>query len=176
MVAGAQQDAILSTSTSTTIQTVSRQSGNVGLQKPIVFMASDNARIQWNIEVPDEKLSFLREFIVEFRQRDPRFDNSSVWVQSDRIPPHVKAVTLRRLNPIYQYQFRVGASFANGYARIYSSPTEWIGFVDPQATAPFTPRIIRLQTISHSSILGTNSDTKSFHRILFSWMGACNWF
>lgn len=151
----ATQEIVSTTSPATPqpIQDTSR-SAAFELHKPVVFMNSDNARIQWSVDAPDDKLSYLREFVVEFRQRDPMRDNtSSLWTQSDRIPPHVKAVTLRRLNPTHQYQFRVSGLFSNGYAEIYSLPTEWISYIDPQATVPLIPRITRLQTISHSSIL-----------------------
>lgn len=69
------------------------------LQPSVYKIMILNFIVQWSVEAPDEKLSYLREFVVEFRQRDPMKDNStSLWTQSDRIPPHVKAVTLRRLN------------------------------------------------------------------------------
>lgn len=124
-LAGTQETPQTSSKAQTFAQAEAVQSASFELKKPVVFMNSDNARIQWNVEASEEKLAYLREFVVEFRQRDPRHDNStSVWTQSDRIPPHVKAVTLRRLNPAYQYQFRVLASFTNGYIEIYSSPTE----------------------------------------------------
>src|SRR4051812_42442559 len=82
-----------------------------------------------------------------------RDNSASLWMQSDHIPPHVKAVTLRRLNPTFQYQFRVSVLFTNGHSEVYSQPTDWIGFVDPQITVPFMPKITRIQTVSHSSIL-----------------------
>jgi hypothetical protein len=124
-LAGTQETPPMTSYAPTIIQTETAKSAAFELRKPVVFMNSDNARIQWNVDAPEETLAYLREFVVEFRQRDPRHDNStSIWTQSDRIPPHVKAVTLRRLNPAYQYQFRVLASFSNGYVEIYSSPTE----------------------------------------------------
>jgi hypothetical protein len=58
------------------------------LQKPVVFMDSDqNARVQWTVKASHEKHAYLREFIVEFRERDPMRDNSStLWTESDRVP------------------------------------------------------------------------------------------
>ncbi|KAI6239991.1 Hemicentin-1 [Aphelenchoides fujianensis] len=126
------------------------------LSKPTVFMDSEqNARVQWTVKASHEKHAYLREFIVEFRQKDPMRDNSStLWTETDqRLPAHIRATTLRSLNPLLQYQFRVAALFTGGFAEIYSAPTEWLGFVEPKLTTPFAPRITRLQTISHSSIL-----------------------
>jgi hypothetical protein len=145
------------TTSSTSIpitQTDTSHSTAFQLHKPVVFMNSDNARVQWTVEAPDEKLNYLKEFVVEYRQRDPMQDNSvSLWTQSERIPAHVKAVTLKRLNPAYQYQFRTSALLTNGYAEIYSPATDWIGFQEPKTSVPFVPHITRIQTISHSSIL-----------------------
>ncbi|KAI6188639.1 Hemicentin-1 [Aphelenchoides besseyi] len=125
------------------------------LTKPTVFMDSEqNARVQWVVKASSDKNANLREFILEFRQRDPMRDNSTtLWTETDRVPSHVRAKTLRRLNPLQLYQFRVIALFTGGFTEIYSPPTEWMGFIEPRPSAPFAPRITRLETISHSSIL-----------------------
>ncbi|CAD5223124.1 unnamed protein product [Bursaphelenchus xylophilus] len=123
--------------------------------KPVIFMDADhNARVQWSVKASHEKHAYLREFVVEIRQKDPLIENSStLWTEADRVPAHVRATTLKKLNATKKFQFRVSAHFTGGFNQISSPPTDWMGFVEPKMVIPLSPRITRVQTVSHESIL-----------------------
>uniref|UniRef100_A0A915DAQ3 Fibronectin type-III domain-containing protein n=1 Tax=Ditylenchus dipsaci TaxID=166011 RepID=A0A915DAQ3_9BILA len=82
-------------------------------------------------------------------------NDTEEWSVSDHVQPHVRALTIPRLVPDSDYQFRITAHF-NDRSRLSSQPTVWLGIEQAQPVKPVVPaipQITRLQTVSHESML-----------------------
>ncbi|KAI1718204.1 neuRonal IGCAM [Ditylenchus destructor] len=120
--------------------------------QPMAFVAGDQSvRIQWSIQPSDHPLlTRLLNFAVEMKRKekgairkDEEFnedeenveENPDEWVVKDHVQPHVRALTVRRLVPNSEYQFRITANF-NDRTNATSQPTSWL-IID--AAAPMLP-------------------------------------
>uniref|UniRef100_A0A915DAW2 Uncharacterized protein n=1 Tax=Ditylenchus dipsaci TaxID=166011 RepID=A0A915DAW2_9BILA len=151
---------------------VPTQSIPLEIAQPVAFVAGDQSvRVQWAVQpVEHPQLARLLNFAVEMRRKDRRAgeedggeddeseedeNDTEEWSVSDHVQPHVRALTIPRLVPDSDYQFRITAHF-NDRSRLSSQPTVWLGIEQAQPVKPVVPaipQITRLQTVSHESML-----------------------
>uniref|UniRef100_A0A914EM27 Uncharacterized protein n=1 Tax=Acrobeloides nanus TaxID=290746 RepID=A0A914EM27_9BILA len=118
------------------------------IKKPSAFVTGHNVRVQWNFfpsNHPD--VGRLSKQKIEFRHA-----NQTSWALAEQVQGHVRAETIHRLSPGLRYIFRV-VGFLDDGSVIESETTDWLSILPSPHMIPSEPHIVRLQTVSHNSML-----------------------